>query len=145
MATYLRDVSRRVATRYPVLFSVREAVGIGLAAIKAYKMRAGLTVLGVVMGIMTVIGMSSIVAGLNASMASQIEGFGASVIFVRPRQPGENLSEEEARRRRGISQREVHAIQERCSACKFVSPMEPLWVNVIKYGNERVRDAVIFG
>ena len=53
---------------------MREAVGMGLGAIRAYKMRAGLTILGVVMGIMTVTGMSSIVAGLNASMAAPDRG-----------------------------------------------------------------------
>ena len=53
----------------PCCSRMREAIGMGLAAIRAYKLRAGLTILGVVMGIMTVTGMSSIVAGLNASMA----------------------------------------------------------------------------
>ena len=67
---------------------MREAVGLGLQGIRAYKMRAGLTILGVVMGIMTVTGMSSIVAGLNASMAKQIESLGSSVIFMRPFGPG---------------------------------------------------------
>jgi putative ABC transport system permease protein len=127
------------------LVAIREAIALGLSAIAAYKMRAGLTILGVVMGIMTVIGMSSVVAGLNQSMAKQIEGFGASVIFVRPSHPGENLSDEERRKRKGISLREVKAIQERCSAVAAISPMEPLFGNVIKYGNETVRDASIFG
>jgi putative ABC transport system permease protein len=72
MASLARSLSRRTLRRFPVLFGMREAVGIGLQALRAYKLRAGLTVLGVVMGIMTVIGMSSVVAGLNASMAAQI-------------------------------------------------------------------------
>jgi putative ABC transport system permease protein len=124
---------------------MREAVSLGLSAIRAYKLRAGLTILGVVMGIMTVIGMSSVVAGLNASMARQIEGLGASVVFVRPQNPGENLSEEERRKRKGITEREVRAVIERCTACRAISPMEPLFGNTIKYGNETVRDAQIFG
>jgi len=129
----------------PLLLEMREAISLGLAAIKAYKLRAGLTVLGVVMGIMTVIGMSSVVAGLNASMARQIEGLGASVVFVRPHNPGENLPEEERRKRKGITEREVKAVIERCTACLAISPMEPLFGNTIKYGNETVRDAQIFG
>jgi putative ABC transport system permease protein len=132
-------------TRSPVFIEMREAVGMGLAAIRAYKMRAGLTILGVVMGIMTVIGMSSIVAGLNVSMAKQIEGLGSSVIFVRPANPGEHLPDEERRKRKGITLREVQQIQERCSAVKAIAPMEPLFGNTIKYGNESVRDASIFG
>src|SRR6185369_1202492 len=103
---------------------MREAIGMGLGAIRAYKMRASLTILGVVMGIMTVTGMSAIVAGLNKSMATQIEGFGSGVIFVRPWGPGENLTGEERRRRKGLSQREIDAILARCAVCKNISPME---------------------
>ena len=57
------SLARRIALRYPQLFAMSEAVGLGLQGIRAYKLRAGLTILGVVMGIMTVTGMSSIVAG----------------------------------------------------------------------------------
>ena len=83
--------------------AIRESIAMGLGALVAYKMRAALTILGVVMGIMTVTGMSSIVAGLNASMAAQIEGFGSGVVFIRPFGPGENLSAEERRRRKGLN------------------------------------------
>ncbi len=68
---------RRFASRHHVLFGIWEAMGMGLQGIRAYKMRAFLTILGVVMGIMTVTGMSSIVAGLNASMARQIATLGS--------------------------------------------------------------------
>ena len=73
----LRFVSRFVE-RHPLLMGVGEAVSIGLQGIRAYKMRAFLTILGVVMGIMTVTGMSAIVAGLNASMSKQIASSGAA-------------------------------------------------------------------
>ena len=82
----LRVLSRLVE-RHPLLMAVGEAVGIGLQRIRAYKMRAFLTILGVVMGIMTVTGMSAIVAGLNASMAKQIATLGSSTIFIRPQAP----------------------------------------------------------
>jgi putative ABC transport system permease protein len=133
------------AVRFPALIAVREAVAMGLAAIRAYKMRATLTILGVVMGIMTVTGMSSIVAGLNASMASQIEGLGSSVIFVRPSSPGENISREERRRRKGLSRNEIKAILEKCPSVQAVAPMQLLSFNLIKYGNQRVQDAKLFG
>ena len=84
-----------------------EAVAMGLQGIRAYKMRAFLTILGVVMGIMTVTGMSSIVAGLNASMARQIATLGSSTIFIRPQAPGENIDDDEWRRRKGLTMDEV--------------------------------------
>ena len=136
--------TRRVATRWPVLFSMREAVGMGLGAIRAYKMRAGLTILGVVMGIMTVTGMSSIVAGLNANMAKQIESLGSSVLLIRPFQPGENLSEEEWRRRKGLTFAEVEAIAA-LPLVRAVSPMELVRAEMIKHGNQRVKDTTTLG
>jgi putative ABC transport system permease protein len=94
---------------------------------------------------MTVIGMSSIVAGLNASMAKQIEGLGSSVIFIRPAAPGENLTLEERRRRRSLTLAEIETIAQRCPDAKAVSPLEINAASVIKYGNERVQNAQIFG
>jgi putative ABC transport system permease protein len=137
-------LSRRLTTRWPVLFAMREAVGMGLGAIRAYKLRAGLTILGVVMGIMTVTGMSSIVAGLNANMARQIENLGSSVLLIRPFQPGENLSEEEWRRRKGLTTAEVEAIAE-LPLVRAISPMELVRAELIKHGNQRVKDATTLG
>jgi len=135
----------RFAQRYPLLFAIREAMGIGFDAIRAYKMRASLTILGVVMGIMTVIGMSSIVAGLNASMAKQIESLGSSVLFIREQAPGENLSIEERRRRKLPTREEIEKIAERSPALEAVAPLEINPVSVIKYGTERVRDTQVIG
>jgi putative ABC transport system permease protein len=139
-----RTLRQRIVARYPVVFALWEAVGLGLQGIRAYKMRAGLTILGVVMGIMTVTGMSAIVAGLNRSMASQIDAFGASVIFLRPFGPGENIGPEEFRRRKGLTQPEIAAIAER-PAVRAVAALEPLAPVLIKAGNEKVKDAQVVG
>jgi putative ABC transport system permease protein len=135
--------ARRVAQRWPILFAMREAVGMGLSAIQAYKLRAGLTILGVIIGIMTVTGMSSIVAGLNASMARQIESLGSSVLFIRPFAPGEHPSEEEWRRRKSLSIDEVEAVAAQ-PLVRAISPMEAVRVDLIKYGNQKVQDAFTF-
>ena len=139
------SLSRRIAERWPVLFGIREAMGMGFAALRAYKMRASLTILGVVMGITTVTGMSAIVAGLNRSMAAQIEGFGSAVVFIRPWGPAENLTGEQRRRRKGLSHREIEAIATRCATCVDISPMEILRYETIKYGNAKVQSANFLG
>jgi putative ABC transport system permease protein len=135
---------RRFAERNPTTFAMWEAVGMGLAAIRAYKMRAALTILGVVMGIMTVTGMSSIVAGLNDSMARQILSLGSSVVFIRPFYPGEHLTDEEWRRRKGLVRSEIEAIRAR-PAVGMITAMEPLAVDTVKYGNAKVQSARAFG
>jgi putative ABC transport system permease protein len=59
-----------------------EAIKMGLASLVSYKMRASLTILGVVMGIMTVSVVSSIIAGLNNSLSSQLDKLGSAFILV---------------------------------------------------------------
>jgi putative ABC transport system permease protein len=141
----MSSLARRAVSRWPALSGIREAIGMGLVALQAYKMRAALTILGVVMGIMTVTGMSAIVAGLNKSMASQIEGFGTAVIFVRPFGPGENLSHEERRRRKGLSELEIEALTARCTTCAAIAPLELPQVDTIKYGREKVQNVQLIG
>ena len=134
----------RLLERHPILMGMGEAVAIGLSGIRAYKMRAFLTILGVVMGIMTVTGMSSIVAGLNASMARQIATLGSSTIFIRPQAPGENIDDDEWRRRKGLTMDEVAAIAER-PAVQAVAPLQWIPTETVKYGTERARDLQVLG
>jgi putative ABC transport system permease protein len=141
----MSSLARRAATKWPILWGMREAVLMGLSAIRAYKMRAGLTILGVVMGITTVTGMSAIVAGLNRNMAAQIEGFGTGVIFIRPRAPGENLSAEDRRRRKGLNEREIEAIAARAPSVAAIAPLELPQVDTIKSGEEKVQNAQLIG
>jgi putative ABC transport system permease protein len=137
-------LGRRITTRWPILFALSEAVSLGLQAIFAYKLRAGLTILGVVMGIMTVTGMSAIVAGLNASMARQIESLGSSVVFVRPWGPGDNMTPEEFRRRKGLTPPEVELILQK-PAVKEISPVEIISTTMIKAGNAKLQNVQVFG
>src|SRR5215467_8655 len=46
------------------------------------KLRSFLTILGVVIGVATVIGMSSIITGLNNTIETQIQQLGSNLIFI---------------------------------------------------------------
>ena len=134
----------RLVERHPILMGMGEAVAMGLQGIRAYKLRAFLTILGVVMGIMTVTGMSSIVAGLNASMARQIATLGSSTIFIRPQAPGENIDDDEWRRRKGLTMDEVAEIASK-PAVAAVAPLQWIPTETVKYGTERARDLQVLG
>jgi putative ABC transport system permease protein len=134
----------RLLERHPLLMAVGEAIGMGLQGIRAYKMRAFLTILGVVMGIMTVTGMSAIVAGLNSSMARQIASLGSSTIFIRPFTPGERVDDDEWRKRKAITLDEVEAILAK-PAVKAVAPLQIVNVENVKYGTDKAQDVRVFG
>ena len=134
----------RFFSRQRIFFGIGEAVGMGLQGIRLYKMRAFLTILGVVMGIVTVTGMSSILAGLNANVAQSIAKIGSSTILIRPFAPGEHPDDEEWRRRKAITMDEVEAIAAQPSV-KAIAPLQVTGAGSVKYGSAQAQDVRVFG
>ncbi len=61
-----------------------ETVKISLTALRANKMRSSLTMLGIVIGVSSVILLVSIGTGLKTYITSQLESLGANTLFVFP-------------------------------------------------------------
>ena len=59
-----------------------EIVHMALDTLRAQKMRSGLTVLGIVIGIMSIVGCTSLIRGLDQSLRESIASMGADTIFV---------------------------------------------------------------
>jgi putative ABC transport system permease protein len=53
-----------------------------LDTLRANKMRSALTILGIVIGVMTVITISSVINGLNSSVSNLVASFGTNVLWV---------------------------------------------------------------
>ncbi|HEY6784404.1 MAG TPA: ABC transporter permease [Gemmatimonadales bacterium] len=64
------------------LHSVGEGWGIALDQLRANKLRSGLTILGVVIGVATVMGMASIVQGIRDQIINTIEVAGPTTFYV---------------------------------------------------------------
>ncbi len=61
-----------------------EAVSLAFSAIYKNRMRSFLTVLGIVIGVMSVILLISLVTGLKTYITGQIQGLGSNLLFVIP-------------------------------------------------------------
>ena len=59
-----------------------EGVGIALDAIRSNKVRAGLTIMGVAVGVFVVVAMSSVVRGINESFNRDLEAAGPNSFFI---------------------------------------------------------------
>jgi putative ABC transport system permease protein len=61
-----------------------ESVRIALRSVSANKLRSGLTMLGIIIGVMAVITMLSIGRGMQTTVTAQINSIGTNLLFVRP-------------------------------------------------------------
>jgi len=64
------------------LFTIFEGVAIAFESIRANKVRAGLTIMGVAVGVFVVVAMSSAVHGINQSVAKDLESAGPTSFYV---------------------------------------------------------------
>src|SRR5690606_9999041 len=64
------------------LVAIRAGVGIAVDSLRANKVRAALTILGIVIGVATVMAMSAMIVGIRTSVTGQLEAFGPDNLFV---------------------------------------------------------------
>jgi putative ABC transport system permease protein len=131
----------------PVTFS--NGMMLALQTIRAHKLRAFLTIIGVIIGTGTIIGVAAILTGFDSAMTSILRSFGPNSIIVFKFPVGfrvSNLSPEERVRKNLTYENALH-IKERCKSVKEVSAMlfpNNNTVNVHYMGND-MYDVNLFG
>ncbi|MBV8808421.1 MAG: ABC transporter permease [Acidobacteriaceae bacterium] len=100
------------------------AVALAISTIRAHKMRAVLTVLGVVMGTGTIIGVGAILTGFDSSITAVLNSFGPNSIIVFKFPAGFHAPPTaEERTRKDITYSEAVDIRNKCEVCDEVSPL----------------------
>jgi len=98
-----------------------ETLRIAATALRAHKMRSFLTLLGVIIGIMTVITVVAIISGLNNYISEKVFQLNPDVYAVT--KFGIITSREqflEAMKRKSIDWRDFEAVKSRCTMCAMV-------------------------
>src|SRR5687768_14691786 len=65
------------------LTQVRESARMAIDTLVAHKLRSFLTILGIVIGVTAIVGMTSLVRGLDESIVGEIKEIGANHLYVR--------------------------------------------------------------
>ena len=114
------------------------ASSLAVQTIRAHKMRAFLTVLGVVMGTGTIIGVGAILTGFDSNVSAVLSSFGPNsiIVFKFPVGPRTSQLTGEERTRKDLTYQNALDIRERCSACELVSPMLIIDGNAKYKGND---------
>jgi putative ABC transport system permease protein len=124
----------------------REAIRIALQSLWANKLRSVLTLIGMVIGVASVIMVMTLVAGVNKFVATKIYGYGADV-FTASKQPAVVFSDAEYmkyQKRKDLKYDAYEAIAERCAACASTGAMANSTGSVV-YGTHSATDIDIRG
>jgi putative ABC transport system permease protein len=102
---------------------VKEIFLMALDSIRMNKLRSSLTILGIVIGVLTIVGMVAVIEGINASFAQQLESMGSNLLFVYRFEPGIQFGRmpEELRRRKKIDFADAEAVEKSCPSVAAVT------------------------
>ena len=113
------------------LFAARESVRFAAGALMAHKLRSALTIIGIVIGVTTVIAMVSIIEGFNNTVIESFKSFGATLVQFQKfdAQFGPGDRDPDARARKNLTYEDALALKAQCPSMLAVSP-ERYWFNV---------------
>jgi len=131
----------------------KESLGVALATIASQKLRAFLTMLGVVIGVASVISVAAIINGLNRHVTDKVRQIGSNSFFITRFRAFtfdfEHLPEE-IRLRKHLTSEDAVAIQQQCSRVAKATPILTRAVflggaNEVRYLNNQVEDSILRG
>ena len=122
-----------------------ENVRMALTTLWSQKLRSGLTLLGIIIGVSTVIAMVSMIQGANQSMARQIGSLGSGILYITKHEAGIHVGGRRDRRvRKDITVEDAEALARSCPALAHVSP-EVRDNRKVSYGGNVTRTIGIIG
>lgn len=131
---------------------LREIVTMSLDTLRTNKMRSALTVLGVVIGITSIVGMTSLLRGFDNSLRESISQLGPDTIMVQKwgalSLVGTGKSFLEVARRPNLSREDALAIERDCPSVAVID----VWLGAmgntqsrIYYGHDKTKSIAILG
>ena len=130
-------------------FLLRETFGMARNALVANRLRSMLALLGIVIGVGTVIGMVSLINGFQRSFRENIQSFGNNTIYIRRIRPGINFSDgvpDSLKQRKAFTMDDARAILARSPAVAAISPFKFAIQDVrLSYQGKRTKTTFIYG
>ena len=133
----------------PILLMLRETFAMARSALVANRMRSALALLGIVIGVGTLIAMVSLVNGFQRSFQQSIQSFGNNTIYIRRIRPGINFSgdvPDSLKQRKAFNMGDAQAILALCPAVRAVSPFKFPFNDIkLRNGERHTKTTFIYG
>ena len=120
-----------------------ECLKVAIATLRAHKMRALLTCLGVIIGVTAVIGLLAIVSGIRDSVETQFSSIGSEMISINRFEWASSGDDEDYDKRKPLTMREFEAVRDLPSV-QIASPTVYTSRDVV-YRNVRVGGVTVCG
>jgi len=123
-----------------------ESVSMAMGSLWSNKLRTFLTLLGIIIGVLTIIAVVSIIQGLNNYVYTQFAFFGANDFTVSKfAMTGGSLSEyREMLKRKNLTLDEMRILRQKCQSCELVGASVST-SRTVKFRNQYLRDVEIRG
>lgn len=126
---------------------IKESIAVSFDALRSNKMRSALTTLGIVIGVVTIIGMMSIIQGLQNYVVGEMSVLGPNTFEVQ-KDPAIQLGhlDEQYRNRKILTMAHARAIEENATLVQSVGTSTWEWGQAVKYEDKKTNpDVVLLG
>src|SRR3954466_1983713 len=115
-----------------------QIIGMALSTIRSNKLRSALTILGIVIGITTVVAIAAVIQGLNGWFAHQVSSLGSNIVTLsRLPQFANRWPTEEERQRKELTREDAQALRVEAKNVEMVTTI--LGLDFQKFPNPNVR------
>lgn len=128
----------------PLLFELKEGLMIAWRAIKANKIRATLTMLGIFIGVTAVVLMSTAIKGIDNSFQHGISALGSDVLYISKFPWFSNEEWWRVRNRKNITMEDFYKFKDMAKLPEAVAPVTNSR-QTIKYGERKVEGIFLNG
>ena len=131
--------------RYFSLVNLSNAIAVGLKEIWAHKLRSALTMLGIILGVASLIGMSAITKGMENGMKESLIALGGLDKVMTDEQPVPTEQEHRANEAPGRTIQDVYALKQSAPLLRLISPEMRTRNLLMTYGPNSVTPSQIVG
>lgn len=125
---------------------LHESLSMALSSLRSNKLRTFLTLLGVIIGVLTIIAVVSVIQGLNDYVYTRMSFYGANDFSVTKFSPFISTIKEfnEQLKRKDLTMNEVRLLRDKCKSCELVGASVST-TQTVKYGRQTIKDVNISG